>query len=59
MGEGSPGSLGMVRQEGGVSIYRGKLDAAVGNQRSMQEAGRRESAGVKELQPGRHVRLAL
>lgn len=35
----------------------GGLDAAVGNQRSMEAAARRESAGVKELQPERAVRL--
>jgi hypothetical protein len=48
----------MVWQEGGVSIYRGNW-MLLGNQRSMEEAGRRGSAGVKELQPGRDVRLAL
>lgn len=31
-----------------ASLYRERLDAAVGNQTSVEEAARRESAGVKE-----------
>lgn len=31
-----------------ASIYRGRLDGAVGNQTSVEEAARRESAGGEE-----------